>query len=599
MAVRDPPATSLPTARVALVIAGCYAGLGALWALFSGRILPAVVSDPERLDRLLGLNHWLFVTGSALALYIVAQTVLGRTRRLEQRARESERVLASLVSHLPGLAYRCRHDRDWTMEWVSDSCRELTGYAPHDIVHNRRISYGSLIHEDDRHAVWDAVHAAVAADTVYQLTYRLRPALGPLKWVSEQGRAILDRVAGTHLLEGLVIDITAQKRVEEQLRQAQKLEEIGQLTGGICHDLNNVLSVILTNTQFLQAQTGVGDEVQDGLHDIEYAGQSAARLIRQLMAFARRADLNLQPVNLRHVVTDAAGLLDRLLPDNVHVRLLDEGEAATARADAGAIQQILMNLATNARDAMPGGGELTIDVAAVEIAEEDLPLGTSARPGRYVRLAVADTGQGMDPETRTHLFEPFYTTKEPGRGTGLGMAIVYGLVQQHGGIIRVDSEPGRGTSILIDLPAARPAAPGAAPAKRAVDTGRMRGTETILLVEDDEALRRTAQRVLERSGYTVLPAADGEEALACFRQRARDIDLVLTDVVMPNLDGLELHRELERAGNRAPVLFVSGHPPSELRTQGRLGPDVPILQKPWTLAAILRKVRETLDGRAA
>jgi PAS domain S-box-containing protein len=386
----------------------------------------------------------------------------------------------------------------------------------------------------------------------------------------------------------------AQRVLEEQLRQAQKMEAVGQLAGGIAHDFNNLLTTILTMCQMLESELPADAVYQADLAAIRGAAQHGSELTRKLLAFSRHHQLQLRPVQLEPLVSDFLRMARRVVPEDVTVRAEVEAPDAVVTADPAALEQILMNLVTNARDSMPSGGKLTICVARDMVSAEEARARGQGTPGEYVVLSVADTGVGMDAETQRRIFEPFFTTKPVGQGTGLGMPMVYGLVKDHGGFVQVDSEVGRGTTIRIHLPAgARP--PGADGAAAPQLRG---GSETILLVEDDEALRRAGTRVLKKYGYTVITASDGVEALDIMRHGEQRPDLIVSDVVMPHTSGPQFLQALRDAGVSPRILFTSGYTARDVHDRMPLEPDVPFLAKPWSIGELVRRVREILDAPA-
>ncbi len=381
----------------------------------------------------------------------------------------------------------------------------------------------------------------------------------------------------------------ARERSDLALRQAQKMELVGQVTGGMAHDFNNLLTVILANADLLAADTS-GKDAREELESLRGAALRGRALVAKLMGFARRSILELKPVDLNAVVDDVTQMLRRLLPESISLAVFRGDGMSKVRADVGAVEQILLNLATNARDAMPGGGTLRIEVYRTHL---DRAAYGWIVPGDYVCLAVGDTGVGMDEAVRRRIFEPFFTTKITGRGTGLGMAMVYGLMKQHGGYVNVYSEPGRGTTVKTYFPHAQTgdqAAPGvsATPALRP-------GTGTVLVVEDEAELRRVAQRVLERAGYTVLVAADGESGLTTYRRHRGAVDLILTDVVMPGMGGKALLDAVRAEGGDVPFLFASGYTASDVRESVLLGQDLPFLHKPWSMQDLLVAVGDVLE----
>lgn len=415
----------------------------------------------------------------------------------------------------------------------------------------------------------------------------------PLR-VRLSGTAVRDDTGAVEAFEMIVEDVTERHTLEAQLRQAQKMEAVGQLTGGIAHDFNNLLTVILANADLLaKSLPPEASEIRADVDDLQGAARRGAAMVRKLLAFSRREELRVRPVDLPKLVADLTGMLRRLVPEHITLETHAPEQTALVLVDPGTVEQILLNLVTNARDAMPSGGRLAITIAEAVIDETYLSSHGWGEPGAYVCLSVVDTGIGMDQATLAHVFEPFFTTKPPGIGTGLGMAMVYGLVKQQRGFVDVRSRPGEGTTVEVYLPvASRPAR--AAPAGAGADLPG--GSETILLVEDEEGIRRSASRILQRFGYQVLLAADGEEALALYRRHRADIHLVISDVVMPRLGGTQLYQELHRDPDPPKFILTSGYPARDVGDRAVLERAGPLLQKPWNVDDLLRRVREALDG---
>jgi len=404
---------------------------------------------------------------------------------------------------------------------------------------------------------------------------------------------ILDVVASAHITPGRHLvtlrDVTEAQQMEAQLRQAQKMEAIGLLTGGMAHDFNNLLTVVLANADLvLESLPEEMDELRDEVGQMIQAATRGSEMVKKLLAFSRRETLERRPVSLEVVLAETQALLTRLLPSNIEVRTEALPELPGILADPGAVQHMLINLATNARDAMSTGGVLTMRGGFDPALE--LPDGTTAP---MVTVTVEDTGRGMDDEVLAHMFEPFFTTKAPGEGTGLGMAMIYGLVEQHAGTISVRSTVGLGTAVTIGLPLAEYTVPNATP--RSAMLIREGATETILLVEDEEMVRRAGRRILEKHGYRVIQAADGAEALQLLRQHGSEIALVVSDVVMPRMGGRELYASLRDEGFRMPFLFTSGYTDRMASDTVALDPSVPVLPKPWTWTELTASVRAALD----
>jgi hypothetical protein len=390
----------------------------------------------------------------------------------------------------------------------------------------------------------------------------------------------------------LATDITERKRLQDQLFQAQKMEAIGRLAGGVAHDFNNLLTAIIGYSQILSSRLSEGEAAYPELTEIQRAGRRAADLTRQLLAFSRKQVLQPKVLDLNEVVLDVQKMLERLIGEDIQLTTAIDRSIGNVRADPAQIEQIILNLAINARDAMPVGGALTIQTSNVELDESHTNRHLEATPGSYVVLAVSDTGSGIDKETQMRIFEPFFTTKETGKGTGLGLSTVYGIVKQSGGDIWVYSEPGRGTTFKIFLPRLQGKAVIAAPPP-VVQV--LHGSETILLAEDEEVVRKLGMAILVSYGYTVIEAASGSEALSILRQTGVPIHLMITDVVMPGVNGRDLTRHVLSLRPQMRVLYVSGYTDEALVRHGVLDEGTPFLEKPFSPAALARKVRELLD----
>jgi len=705
-------------------------------------------------------------------------------KKAEEALRESQRALLTLMSNLPGMAYRCRNDRDWTMEFVSDGCHDLTGYECADLLHNATISYAQLILPDDQEPVWNNVQVALREKGPYQLLYRIRTADGAMKWVWERGRGvfsargellalegfiaditerlhaeeaerhsrlvseaiataclryletgdlkttaqiIVDKMVGlTNAQLGIVISLDAQQRpralgisseawalikthinehvwwefletggyvlpfaesllfaplhegmsvltnsptqdprwakpgdesvlpiesflgvpikiankvagmiglanrpggfterelrdaetfastaalalrmvqseeerarAEEQLRQAMKMEAVGRLAGGIAHDFNNLLTTVSCYADLGFNEPHLSERIHRYFAEIHQAGERAARLTHQLLAFSRRQPLNPRVINLNEILVEMDKILRRLIGEDIELAIELVKDLWSVRVDPVQLQQVIFNLAINARDAMPEGGRLTLETTNVHLDDQYAQSHTSVIPGDYVMLAISDTGIGMTEEVKAHLFEPFFTTKEVGKGTGLGLATCYGIVKQSGGYIWAYSESRRGTTFKIYLPRAEeePSLP------RLDEDATLyfpRGDETVLLVEDEESVRSLAIDILRDRGYQVLEASNGHEALlVAAEHKDEPLDLLLTDVVMPKMGGRALAEQLKKTHPDLKVLFMSGYTDDAISHQGVLDPGVALLQKPFTPALLARTVREALDS---
>ncbi len=512
-------------------------------------------------------------------------------RRFEEALRRSEESSRALVQHATYGIYRST--LDGRLLAVNPALVRMLGYDSEEqllAVNLARDVYADAAERERILAQFDGADAVEGVEVM---------------WKRRDGRRVLVRLAGRAVrradgggriecFETLAEDVTERRALEEQLRQSQKMEAVGQLTGGIAHDFNNLLTIILANAQLIaKALPQEQADAHTDLRDVMAAALRGRVMVKELLGFARRSSLDLQPVHLGDLVADLQSFLRRILPADVEIVIAGADDLPEVRADIHAAEQILFNLATNARDAMPDGGVLRIETQRVQLDEERCQACGVPRAGDYVCLAVGDTGTGMDEETRRRMFEPFFTTKPPGRGTGLGLATVYGLAKQHGAGIEVESEPGKGTRFRMYFPVVD-AEVAAAARDVALPADAPRGWETILVVEDDDQLRRSAKRILEDAGYQVLTAADGLEALDVLRQGAA-VRLVFSDLVMPRLGGRALYDAARRDGHTVPFLFASGYSDPSGRGAAALDPSVPLLHKPWTGPDLLGRVRQLLD----
>ena len=421
-----------------------------------------------------------------------------------------------------------------------------------------------------------------------------------VKWKRKDSSSVTVRISGravssadepADVLEAIAEDVTDRRVLEDQFRQAQKMEAVGRLAGGVAHDFNNLLMVISGYAEVILAGLDVHHPLHEKGRAIQQAADRATTLTRQLLAFSRKQLLELKVVDVNAVVQDMERLLRPLIGENVEFDAKLSPEAAHTRADAGQLEQILMNLVVNAKDAMPNGGKLTMQTQNIVVDENHRRGQTFIRPGQYVMLSVSDTGMGMDKETQSRIFEPFFTTKEKGKGTGLGLSTVYGIVKQSGGYVLVQSEEGRGTKFHIYLPRVEGTAEKHAPQSTPAVLG---GSETVLLVEDEESVRQLVRDTLTAKGYRVVEAENGEAGLAAAAQHQGKIDLVITDVVMPGIGGRELIKQLAELRPETKVLYLSGYTEDAIISEGTIERDAAFLQKPFTLKSLSQKVREVL-----
>jgi len=543
-------------------------------------------------------GHWLYLEGTAAnrldepavgAIVINYRDVTQRERAGEALRLSEERF--RLVSRATNDAV-WDHDLATGVMWWSDSSHVLFGFSPTEVGHDAAW-WAARVHPDDRERVLASSQAALdQGEASWSAEFRFRRADDSYARVVDRAYIMRDAAGRPVRMLGSMMDVTERRSLEEQLVQAQKMEAVGRLAGGIAHDFNNLLTAIL----------GYGDLMLPKLHDpalrgkmqeIRKAAERASALTRQLLAFSRKQVLVPEVVPVAGLIEELSKMLRRLIGEDIELVTLLSPSAAV-RADPGQLEQVLMNLAVNARDAMPRGGKLTIEVTletADDAFRKDHP---DVPPGSLVVIAVTDTGVGMDAEVRKHIFEPFFTTKELGRGTGLGLATVYGIVEQSGGHVEVDTAVGQGTTFRIFLPAVEAPRPVPAPSLDEV----VGGSETVLLVEDEAALRSLAQEILRDQGYKVIAAGSGAEALDLARSHPAPIDLLVTDVVMPGMDGRELADRLGPVHPETRCLFMSGYTDDAVVRRGVREEGMPFLQKPFTIDALALKVREVLDQTA-
>ena len=436
----------------------------------------------------------------------------------------------------------------------------------------------------------------------------------PLIVVSDQSRhadvpAVLKAGAVDYLAPGKLMRLNAaveremrarearreHARLEEQFRQAQKMEAVGRLAGGVAHDFNNLLTVITGYSDLLLASSGLSEAARSGLEEIRRAAERGGALTGQLLTFSRRQPMRRRTVHVNELVVELEGMLRRTIGEDIRVVTLPAAEPDTVDSDPSRLEQVIMNLAVNARDAMPDGGTLTIETGVSELAGNYPAVQLGLQPGRYVTISITDTGTGMDKQTQEHLFEPFFTTKTPGRGTGLGLATAYGIVRQSGGTISIESEPGRGTVVRVSLPLSDAPVQSAAPPERlAPSTGK----ETILVVEDEARVRKLIYDLLTSRGYRVLQASGGVEALRICAANQGAIDLAVVDVVMPEMSGPELVKRIAGHCPRVRLLYISGYTDEAILHHRIQESGLPFLQKPFLPESLALKVREALDANA-
>ena len=528
----------------------------------------------------------------AHATHLVGIAIERDRAKAELRAAESR--YRTLVERLPAITYVAELGAGGPWHYVSPQIESMLGFPPAEWLSNP-MNWMDHIHPEDRHIALAAEERFQETHELFQAEYRMFARDGRVLWFRDEG-VMMGDPPQTLLMQGVLYDITERKRLEDQLRHSQKMEAVGQLAGGVAHDFNNLLMLIQAHNERLRERLAASDPAHKDAVEIEHAVTRAASLTRQLLAFSRKQVLQPKVLDLNAVLTEVAKMLDRLIGKNIELKVAHAPSMWRVKADPGQMEQVILNLAVNARDAMPHGGKLVIETRNVELDEAYARSHEGISPGRYVRLMVRDTGTGMDTETQARMFEPFFTTKEPGKGTGLGLATVYGVVKQTGGWIWVSSEPGRGTTFEIYLPQIEEVEGSAtASAKKTTPANAPKGTETILLVEDQDGIRDLVGEFLRRNGYIVLHAVDGDEALRMAGEYGDEIDLLLTDILMPNIGGRELAQRLTQLRPQMRVLFMSGYPEHTSLSDEVTGQHAAVLQKPFMMDNLARKIRNVLD----
>jgi two-component system, cell cycle sensor histidine kinase and response regulator CckA len=525
---------------------------------------------------------------------IMAHDVTGH-RRSGQALLKSQELLtrAQQIAHLGSweieyLDWPAREDA--VVITRSEETYQILGITPEEALDDL-LDY---VFPDDREAVRNAMQLAEQSTGRFDLEHRILRPDGSVRHVRQSGQVTADGDGRPVRMTGIIQDLTEYKRLEELFRQAQKMESVGRLAGAVAHDFNNLLTVIRGYADVVYQRMDPTDPMRDFLNEIKKAGEKAGALTSQLLAVSRRQLRQAQVVDLNAVISDVDKMLRRLIGEDIELIASRHPEPALVMGDVGQLHQILMNLSVNARDAMPNGGKLIIATDLADVDEEYAAQHGELQPGRYVLLVVSDTGVGMTEEVRSHLFEPFFTTKPRGIGTGLGLATVWGIVHQGGGVIRAHTSVGVGTTFTIYFP--HVGSESEIPAPKPLERAEEKGTETVLVVEDQEDVRKFVTTILGSRGYKVMPAPDGPTAMRVFERAKGNVDLLLTDVVMPGMTGKELADRLVRVRPQLKVLFMSGYTEDVIAHQGVKDNGVAFIAKPFTPEALAGKVREALSA---
>ena len=534
-------------------------------------------------------THWAPLRGrnGALAGTIGIAVDISERSRTEQARDEAEKLYQSLVEQLSVVTYIAELGLEGTWRFVSPQIKKLLGYSPWEWLADST-SWIRHVHPEDHEIVKVAEEATLSGNS-FRAEYRIFRRDGEMLWVNDSG-SLVRGSDGQPLLHGVIVDITEQKQMQSRLAQTERMEAVGQLASGVAHDFNNLLTIIKGYSSLLLERNPDG---RDGhaAKEIRHAADRAASLTHQLLAFSRKQTLQPRVLDLNSVVRGLEAMLRRLLTENVDLTIQTAPNIGFVKADPVQMEQVLINLVVNARDAMPKGGRLTVATAG-HPGRTDLDESETIFASPYATLCVSDTGIGMDAATRARIFEPFFTTKEVGKGTGLGLATVYGIIKQSNGHIEVESEPGKGSAFRISLPRVEHEP---TPAKKPIIVDKPKqATGTILLAEDEPLLRELGETILTQAGYKVLTAESSESLRALIAEHPGEVDLLLTDVVMPNLSGPELVRIGRARWPKVRVLFMSGYADDELQDLDR---DAGFIQKPFTPGELTTKIAEVLAGR--
>jgi len=511
-------------------------------------------------------------------------------RKAADELQQREQEYRSIVENVPDVVWRA--DAEGNITFVSSNVGRIFGYTAEEIYALGEKFWPGRIHPEDRERVFQAYQLLFSENHKFDEEYRIQRQDG--HWIWAHDRAIRSYLKeGKRVADGIFTDLTEWRSLQEQFQQAQKMESVGRLAGGIAHDFNNLVTIITGYSQVVQDRLADDDPLRPKVDEIRKAGDRAAALTRQLLAFSRRQVLQPQVLDLNDLVTGMESMLRPLLGEHIELTFHRKEGVGQVKADHGQLEQVIMNLAVNARDAMPQGGKLMIELANADLNESYAQQHIAVSPGHYVMLAVSDTGCGMDAETKRQIFEPFFTTKEQGKGTGLGLSTVYGIVKQSGGNIWVYSEPGKGTAFKVYLP--RVLEPTEVVQSVQAPAEMSRGSETILVVEDEPALREFIVEVLKERGYAVLEAEGPKYALSIGNTHPQPIHLLLTDMIMPEIGGRELAKQLTKLHPETVVLYMSGYTDDTITLQGLLEADSAFLQKPFAPKQLTAKVRDVLD----
>ena len=578
-----PPPHSIPSKIVAV-----YAIISCLWIFFSDKLLETLVKEPHLMAEIAIVKGWLFILVTSLLLFFLIRRYVARLRHANETHSEVERRFRELMERVHMIALML--DSKGTVTFCNDFLLDLTGWTRDELMGMNW--FETCIPPDIKAQVYSLFQQGMSTGLIpFHHENRILTRNGGECFIVWDNTLLRDGKGSVTGVACLGMDVTKQRGMEAQLLHSQKMESIGTLAGGVAHDFNNILTVIMNCSEMLRSKLDDRERAFLLVDQILGAAQRAAKLTRSLLAFSRKQQMVPRPIDLNEIITQTHDFLERIIGEDVELKTnLCDGEVIVL-ADRGQLEQVIMNLASNARDAMPEGGRLTISTSVSRLDGHVFADGSPAA-GRYALLSLADTGVGITKQEQERIFEPFFTTKDVGKGTGLGLSMAYGIIRQHNGWITVESEVGGGSCFTVCLPlAGERDVMGTAPAE-----SPRRGTETILLVEDDEQVLYVNKALLEEKGYRVIAARDGAEAVELFRGEGGAVALAVIDVVMPLMSGRQVYDHLAKLNPHLRVIFTSGYPPDAL---GRTG--VPenchFIAKPMDSVEFLRMVRELLDSR--
>ncbi len=556
------------------------------------------------------ISFAIFISVGAFLFLWISKPIVEKLRSYNQRLQqevtlhketsdslnEQKQRLASLMHNLSAMVYRSEPNPRRAMRFVSRYSIHLLGYSEEELT-QKTIHFHDLIEEEDQDRVLTSLKQALEQKDNYCIEYRLKRKDGKSIWVMDQGEAVSSGHDGSTVLDGIITDINDRKLMADQMLQSQKMEAVGRLAGGIAHDFNNLLTGISGHVSLLIMDAGLepDNSLVASLNEINDASQRASELTRQLLAFSRKQLISPKIVDLNKLLSNLERMLSRLIGEDIHLSRKADPGLGFVNVDPGQLEQVIINLVVNARDSMPNGGDLFVETDTVHVSDDQADRQDSLPSGTYAVIRIRDTGEGMDVPTQAKVFEPFFTTKKEGKGVGLGLATSYGIIQQHNGSIKVDSTLGEGTTFSVYLPEAKEGLPEPETDCQ-MDVGSLpRGKETILVVEDEDIVRLVAVKLLQRQGYHILEATDGLDALQQIADSKPKIDLLMTDVIMPKMNGKQLADEVVKYYSDIKILFASGYTENVIARHGMLDESINFIAKPYTAQGLAEKVRLVLD----